>query len=68
MRFVTSLEVTRHPPLAMRWAEECGVPRQWLKALPLVSHGFDLTRREFYDALMLVLRLGAFEHTDDLCL
>ena len=38
--------------LAMRWAEERGTST-WLTALPLVSHGFDLTRREFYDALCL---------------
>ena len=38
--------------LATRWAEEHGTST-WLAALPLVSHGFDLTRREFYDALCL---------------
>ena len=38
--------------LAMRWAEQRGTST-WLTALPLVSHGFDLTRREFYDALCL---------------
>ena len=38
--------------LAMRWAEERGTST-WLTALPLVSHGFDPTRREFYDALCL---------------
>ena len=41
--------------LAMRWAEESGTST-WLTALPLVSHGFNLTRREFYDALFLRYR------------
>ena len=38
--------------LAMRCAEEHCSPT-WLTALPIISHGFDLTHHEFYDALCL---------------
>ena len=38
--------------LALRWAEEKGTST-WLTALPYTCHGFDLTRREFLDALCL---------------
>ena len=38
--------------LSMRWADQPGAST-WLTALPLTSHGFDLTRREFHDGLCL---------------
>ena len=38
--------------LSMRWAQEHGAST-WLTALPLTAHGFNLTRREFLDALCL---------------
>ena len=38
--------------LSMRWSDQPGAST-WLTALPFTSHGFDLTRREFYDALCL---------------
>ena len=38
--------------LSMRWADQPGAST-WLTALPLTSHGFDLTRREFHDGSCL---------------
>ena len=38
--------------LSMRWADQPGAST-WLTALPLTSHGFELTRREFHNGFCL---------------
>ena len=44
--------------VSMRWADQPGAST-WLTALPLTSHGFDLTRREFSRWLLFTPRMGA---------
>ena len=49
---LNSLPQNSPASLALRWSQQSGAST-WLSALPLKAYGFNLTKREFHDAMCL---------------